>query len=260
MRQNVSKHIIHTEERINISGKLSNTYHALPIQGGLVVLEDNLPNVIQDINRMYDDHSNTQLFLNPNNTPEAMEVLRSKGFFIHEMGYGVCLKGWGTNGDPYAHDGYPKNPGVIRDLHPEPIIQVFQDYSFKEPVGVMIIDGNQREYVYMADKPGRLEKSQNFRFGDLVEAKQFTNYYNSIMVSTLQKAASGENFIDRYPAKVRPGRRFEEVIKFYEECRQETKEDAGAPTEDSRESFTAEEVKLLKEVAAAVAHLRSQES
>lgn len=261
MRQNVSKHIIHTEERINISGELSNTYHALPIQGGLVVLEENLPNVIQDINRILEYDSNTSMYLNPNNTSEAMETLRSKGFFIHEMDYGVCLKGWGSNGDACAYNGYPKNPGVIRDLHPEPIIQVFQDYSFKEPVGVMIIDGNQREYVYMADKPGRLEKSQGFRFGDLVDAKQFTNYCNSIMVSTLQKATGGENFIDRYPAKVRPGRRFEEVIKFYEECRQEMNKecDTDSANENSCDScFTTEEVKLLKEVAAAVANLRSQ--
>lgn len=256
----MSKHIIHTEERINISGKLSNTYHALPIQGGLVVLEDNLPNVIQDINRVYDDHSNTQLFLNPNNTPEAMEVLRSKGFFIYEMGYGVCLKGWGTNGDPYAHDGYPKNPGIIQDIHPEPIIHVFRRYSFKEPVGVMVIDENRREYVYMADRPGALKRFRDFGFYGLVDAKGFTSPGGST-VWTLQRVSSGKNSIDRYPAKIRPGRRFEEVLEFCEEIRQEAKGDvSAAPTGDSRESFTAEEVKILKEVAAAVAHLRSRTS
>jgi len=81
------------------------------------------------------------------------------------------------------------------------------------------------------------------------------------MVSTLQKATSGENFIDRYPAKVRSGRRFEEVIKFYEECRQEMNKEYGTDSanENSCDScFTTKEVKLLKEVAAAVAHLRSQ--
>lgn len=92
MRQNVSKNIIYTEERISISGTLSKTYHALPVQGGLVVIGDNLPNLIRNINRMYDDHSNTQLFLNPNNTSAAMDALRSKGFFIHEQGYGVVSR------------------------------------------------------------------------------------------------------------------------------------------------------------------------
>lgn len=72
-------------------------YHALPVQGGLVVLEENLPNVIQDINRMLEYDSNTSMYLNPNNTSEAMETLRREGFFIHEMGYGVCLKGWGAS-------------------------------------------------------------------------------------------------------------------------------------------------------------------
>ena len=178
-------------------------YHALPVQGGLVVLEENLPNVIQDINRMLEYDSNTSMYLNPNNTSEAMETLRREGFFIHEMGYGVCLKGWGANGDAYAYNGYPKNPGVIRDLHPEPIIQVFQDYSFK--------------------------KFRDFGFYGLVDANGFANDGGST-VWTLQQAPSVENPIDRYPAKIRPGRRFEEVLEFCEEIRQETKEDAVAPT------------------------------
>lgn len=253
----VSKHIIRTEERINISGESSKTYHALPVNGGLVIIGADLPNVIRDINKMYDDHSNTQLFLNPNNTSEAMETLRSEGFFIHEKGYDVCLKGWGTNGDPYAHDGYPKNPGIIRDIHPEPIIHVFHRYSFKKPVGVMVIDENRREYVYMADRPGTLKRFRDFGFYGLVDAKGFTTHDGST-VWTLQRASSAENPIDRYPAKIRPGRRFEEILEFCEEIPQETKGVAEAtPTVDSRESFTAEEVKILKEVAAAVAHLRS---
>ena len=230
----MSKHIIHTEERINISGKLSNTYHALPIQGGLVVLEENLPNFIQDINRMLEYDSNTSMYLNPNNTSEAMETLRREGFFIHEMGYGVCLKGWGTNGEQYAHDGYPKNPGIIQDIHPEPIIQVFQDYSFKEPVGVMIIDGNQREYVYMADQSGKLKKWRDFGFYGLVDANGFANDGGST-VWTLQQTPSGENPIDWYPAKIRPGRRFEEVLEFCEEIRQKAGEDeTGFSTRDLR--------------------------
>lgn len=260
MTQNVSKPIIHAEERINISGELSKTYHALPVQDGLIVLEENLPNVIRDINIMYEDDSNTPLYLNQDNTSEAMETLRSKGFFIHEMDYGVCLKGWGTNGDAYADDGYPKNPGVIRDFHPEPIIRVFHRYSFKEPVGVMVIDEDRREYVYMADQSDKLKQRWGSQFYNLVDAKKFANHDGSIMVATLQRASSGENSTDQYPAKIRPGRRFEEVLEFCEEIRQETKEDAAAPTENSCESFTAEEVKLLKEVAAAVAHLRSRAS
>lgn len=260
MRQNVSKHIIHTEERINISGELGKMYHALPVNGGLVVLGDNLPNVIRDINKMYDDHSNTQLFLNPNNTSEAMETLRSEGFFIHEKGYDVCLKGWGTNGDPYGHDGYPKNPGIIKDLYPETIIRVFHRYSFKEPVGVMVIDENRREYVYMANQPSELKEYQDSRFMGLVDAKSFTSP-GSDTIWTLQQASSGENFTDRYPAKIRSGRRFEEISEFCEEIRQEARNGAAANlTDRSCASFTAEEVKLLKEVAAAVAHLRSQAS
>lgn len=256
----VSKHIIHTEERINISGELSKTYHALPVQGGLIVLEENLPNVIRDINMMYEDDSNTPLYLNPNDTSEAIEELRSKGFFIHEMGYGVCLKGWGSNGDAYAYDGYPKNPGVIRDFHPEPIIRVFHRYSLKGPVGVMVIDEDRREYVYMANQLGELKRFRDFGFDGLVDAKGFTSTGGGT-VWTLQQASSGENSIDRYPAKIRPGRRFEEVLEFCEEIRSEESEDAtDVPTEISCESFTAEEVKLLKEVAAAVAHLRSRAS
>lgn len=260
MNPNISKRIIYTEERINTSGKSSKTYHALPVQGGLVVLGGNLPNVIRDINKMYEDYPNTQLFLNPNNISEAMEILRSKGFFIYEKDYGVVLKGWGANGDPYAHDGYPKNPGRIQDVYPEPIIRVFHRYSFEEPVGVMVIDEDCREYVYMADRPGALKRFRDFGFYGLVDAKGFTTHDGST-VWTLQRASSAENPIDRYPAKIRPGRRFEEILEFCEEIPQETKGVAEAtPTVDSRESFTAEEVKILKEVAAAVAHLRSRAS
>ena len=204
-------------------------YHALPVQGGLVVLEENLPNVIQDINRMLEYDSNTSMYLNPNNTSEAMETLRREDSSSMRWGYGVCLKGWGANGDAYAYNGYPKNPGVIRDLHPEPIIQVFQDYSFKEPVGVMVIDEERCEYVYMADQSGKLKKFRDFGFYGLVDANGFANDGGST-VWTLQQAPSVENPIDRYPAKIRPGRRFEEVLEFCEEIRQETKEDAVAPT------------------------------
>lgn len=197
--------------------------HALPVNGGLVVIGDNLPNVIRDINRMYENYSNTQLFLSPNNISEAMDTLRSKGFFIHEKGYGVCLKGWGTNGDQYAHDGYPKNPGIIQDTHPEPIIRAFQRYSFKEPVGVMVIDEERHERVYMANQPGELKRFRDFGFYGLVDAKGFTSPGGST-VWTLQQASSDENSTDRYPAKIMPGRRFEEVLEFCEEIRQKINE------------------------------------
>ena len=256
MTQNMSKQSF-AEEQINISGESSKTYHALPVQGGLVVIGDNLLNVIRDINKMYEDSPNTQLALNPNNISEAMEVLRSKGFFIYEKDYGVFLKGWGTNGDPYAHDGYPKNPGIIQDLHPEPIIRVFHRYSFKEPVGVMVIDENRREYVYMANQPGELKRFRDFGFEGLADAKGFTRTGGDT-VWTLQRTSSGENFTDRYPAKIRPGRRFEEVLEFCKEIRQGARNGSAVGLTDSFcESFTTEEVKLLKEVAAAVAHLRS---
>lgn len=107
--------------------------------------------------------------------------------------------------------------------------------------------------------PDELKRFRDFGFDGLVDAKGFTSTGGGT-VWTLQQASSGENSTDRYPAKLRPGRRFEEVLEFCEEIRQETKEDAAAPTENSCESFTAEEMKILKEVAAAVAHLRSRAS
>ena len=120
----------------------------------------------------------------------------------------------------------------------------------------MVIDENRREYVYMADRPGALKRFRDFGFYGLVDAKGFTSPGGST-VWTLQRVSSDENSTDRYPAKIRPGHRFEEVLEFCEEIHQEARDDmAATPTGDSRESFTAEEVKLLKEVAAAVAHLR----
>ena len=215
----MSKHIIHKEEQINISGKLSKTYHALPVNGGLVVIGDDLLNVIRDINKMYDDHSNTQLFLNPNNTSEAMETLRSKGFFIHEEGYGVCLKGWGTNGDPYAHDGYPKNPGIIQDTHPKPIIRAFHRYSFKKQVGVMVIDEDCREYVYMANQLGELKRFRDFGFYDLVDAKGFTNPGGGT-VWTLQRASSGETLLTGTRLKLGPA---VDLKKFWSSAKKSAK-------------------------------------
>lgn len=125
----------------------------------------------------------------------------------------------------------------------------------------MVIDEERREYVYMADQPGKLKKRQDVLFDGLVDAKSFASDDSGTTVMTLQQTPSGENPIDRYPAKIRAGRRFEEISEFCEEIHQEAREQAeAAQTGDSCENFTTEEVKLLKEVAAAVANLRSRTS